>query len=269
VAPVRGWSSLVLALLLAGCGQASTEAPAGTEGTSATTGAIAGVAVDEAVRPLVAALDLDGQWQAASTEDGTFRFEDIPAGSHVLSASAKGFLPAQALVTVVAGQTVDARVQLLREPSDLPFFNTVDFEGFYQLSLGLATAVGDQLNDPLGLLECSCAFSAQPGPGLSRMVLEVFWDDSVADPAGPTKFTWQIEAVGGNATATGQGPSPIQRTLGRLDFPAEGFEFSDASEYQVRVYPDAVWPAFSQDFQAFLSLWYRGPPPDGWSVNDP
>ncbi len=257
-----------LVVLLAGCSQAPVDDSAGAP-VDATLGTVSGVVVDAAIRPLVASIEMDGQLAATSAADGTFEIVDLVTGAHLLRVNATGFLPKQVAITVAAGESTPLRIQLVVEPSDKPFVQTVPFDGFYQVSLGLVTAVADQLDDPLGLLKCRCSFTVQPGPGLSRMVLEVFWDDSVHDPTGATQFAWQIEAVGTNGTATGTGESPISRVLGRLDFPVQGFEFSDAPEYEVRIYPDATWPGVSQNFQAFLSLWYGGPPPEDWSVNNP
>lgn len=51
------------------------------------------------------------------SEDGTFRFDDLPPGSALLVAQADGFVPYAGSLSVAAGKPSDARVRLLLQAS--------------------------------------------------------------------------------------------------------------------------------------------------------
>jgi hypothetical protein len=257
----------IFCLLMAGCSQP----PAGTEGgpSEPGRGTIEGVIVDAAIRPLVGAtiavagMDL----KAATDARGAFSFASLEPGSYLLQANATGYLDGQATVLVQAGKSTRVTINLLKESRTEPYVLTKDFQGFAQLSGGILTPVIDSVAKEAGVATCSqCTFKVSPEAGLSRMVLEVSWRDSIADPTGATEYIWRVTADSHGATATGSGKSPIFRSLGILDFPAEDFDFSSSSTYTVTIYPDATWPAVSQSYKAFLSMWYRGPPPADWRI---
>ena len=258
---------MVVSILLAGCG-GQQHTPAEEQPTS-TQGSVTGIVVDQTVRPVEGVLvTLGGSLQTSTDSLGAFRFPAVDVGTYVVLASKEEFLATQGTVSVLAGKVHEMRLQLLAEARSDPYHNTVDFRGFAQASAGLLTPLLHQAIEQLGATACDCAFQVEPAAGLTNIVLEVTWEDSVSDPTGPTEFIWQVAAVDASneTTATGQGQSPIRRELGRLDFPAQSFDFSDSATYEVRVYPDATWPAVSQEYAAYVSLWYRGRPPSGWSV---
>lgn len=256
---------LVAMLLLAGC---ASKDPSETADPVADPedAIIRGVVVDAAVVPVEGAtVQLNGAQTVEVDSSGNFDFIVTP-GTHVLQAQAPGHLAAQTTVLAVAGTTQSVRFQLLAEQGTEPYPETQQFDGFAQASAGLLTPVLDQTISQLGFNACDCAFQVFPDPGLSRIVIEATWGDSVAHPAEPTEFVWQVEAQPTNATASGQGPDPIRRVLSPLDFPAQDFRFEDAPTFEARLYPDPAWPAFSQEYSLFVSLWYRGAPPTDWSI---
>ncbi|MEK6974863.1 MAG: carboxypeptidase-like regulatory domain-containing protein [Candidatus Thermoplasmatota archaeon] len=265
---------LALSALLAGCsGGASkgTDDEPGTvvdAGGGTATGFLDGVVVDPAIRPIGGAnitLEPLGL-SAVSGDDGAFRFEALAAGSYLVSAQRPGFIASQVTVSIGTGRET-VRLELQPDQPTEPFPITQQFTGNVRASTGLAGAFMDSL-DPTGTTgSCSCTFEVAADAGLSRLVLEATWTDWMADPTGPTEFVWQIKALDANGTtAQGQGPAPIRRVLGSLDFPAAGFRLAQAPGFSVSIYPDAVWPAVSQQYDAYLTLWYRGPPPEGWGI---
>lgn len=258
-------------IALAGCfgGGKDTQDPADlTVAPEAQVGLLRGVVVDDAVRPLAANVTLlPLNRTTTSGPDGSFAFTDVAPGAYLVQAALDGYLGSQVSASVLAGQASDVRVFLSKIASQEPYGLTFPFEGFVQASSGLLGAGTQTLPpNPAGAGQCQCTFQAAAEPGLSRLVLEASWTDWMGDPTGPTEFIWQVEALGANATAQGTGTSPLHVVLGSLDFPADGFRLGNATAFEVRIYPDAVWPAVSQTYDAFLTLWYNGPPPEGWSI---
>lgn len=257
----------LLAVALAGCSGAAQDAAVPEHPSTA---GLTVIVVDSVIRPLAHAnVTLSpGNATAQTDAQGTAHFSGLAAGGYLVAAEQGGFIPAKTTVTVGSTDST-VRILLVADAPTLPYATTVSFNGYVQASTGLAGAFGQQA-DPLGVTDCQCTFHAMNDqPGLSRIVLEATWQDKVADPAGPTKYVWRIQVAGGNVTAQGQAPAPIRQVLGSLDFPSQGFRLDSAPGFDVSIFPDAVWPAVSQDYQAFLSLWYRGPPPDGWAIIEP
>ncbi|RVU45740.1 hypothetical protein EA187_08215 [Lujinxingia sediminis] len=106
---LRALSAGVFALGLVACGSdAEVNDPQATEG------AIVGmVSLSDGEAPEGVLVET-GAHSATTADDGTFRFEDISAGAVLVSASLEGYRPAEAFITVIAGQ--DNAVRLVLEP---------------------------------------------------------------------------------------------------------------------------------------------------------
>src|SRR5690242_2936784 len=128
-----------LALVLAaGCSQPQAESSEGAFAgltddveVTATTGAIAGVVVDEAIRPIAnATVSLQNPSRNATTDaDGRFAFEDLPAGTYFLAASARRHEPTQVSVDVAAGDASAVRILLVASNTAEPYSTTLQFRG--------------------------------------------------------------------------------------------------------------------------------------------
>lgn len=137
---MRTWALLlVAAFVLAGC---SGPGASDKSDDVRDTGAIRGIALDEAVRPMAGvAVSLVGGATVATGDDGAFTFEGLPAGAYVLQASKAGFVGVQASVEVVAGSAEAplVRLEMRAVPSQQPFAEALSFNGF--LTFGAAVGV--------------------------------------------------------------------------------------------------------------------------------
>lgn len=134
----------MIALALAGCSDNKTPG-AVQEGTSfedveitvsATTGAILGVTVDEAIRPLEGvAVQLQGIDQPVTVQTdatGRFAFDDLEPGTYFIQAVKPGYAPAQTSAEAVAGDADPpiVRVLLARDVSQQPYVVAQQWQGF-------------------------------------------------------------------------------------------------------------------------------------------
>lgn len=164
---MRMWSlGLAGLLLLAGCA-----GPAAKKGeadpidfseldleTTATTGIIRGVVVDDAIRPLPGAtVSLRGAegLSRQTSDSGAFGFDGLEPGAYFLDVSKPGYLPVQQSVDVVAGvaEPPIAKVLLAVDASFVaPFYNQFVFDGFMECGVttpAVAGAVCSFANGPL------------------------------------------------------------------------------------------------------------------------
>src|SRR5438046_9481820 len=79
------------------------------------TGSVRGQVVDSTTKQALAGVTVQIQGTARSTvtgTDGNYSLGDVPAGSVVVRATRIGFGPQQQIVTVTAGATAEARVEM-------------------------------------------------------------------------------------------------------------------------------------------------------------
>lgn len=261
--------ALVGALLLAGC---SGDAPKGSvdnvfEGleedvaVTASTGSIAGVVVDAAIRPLAGAnvtLMSDGA-VSTSGEDGRFSFEGLEPGAYFLSASAHRHDAAQVSVDVLAGEVSTVRVLLAASTSIEPYHITIQFHGHIDNYLGYGQFVVEVVAP--GTLACQCVFTYTPEANMSTMVLEAVGEAAIPNPGTPATVPgdayWEL-LIGEALQDSAYSEFPI---LERWD---EDIRETPDESYSVRI-TGGVWPSGTMDYDVFITLWYHEPAPDGWS----
>ena len=141
------WTALaVVALAFAGCaddasGPQEEEDPFQDIEVEATdeTGIIRGVVVDPTVTPVAdVVISLQGNERTAtSNAQGAFAFGDLEPGTYFLTADKVGFNATQASVEVRAG--VDdppvLKIQLVPNPTELPYVASMQFDGFIACSV--------------------------------------------------------------------------------------------------------------------------------------
>lgn len=136
--------ALALAVaLLAGC----SDAPTAEQLLAPDEGALAGVVVDPALRPLegaVARIPAAPEVPPATTgADGTFRFQGLRAGLHIVQVEKPGYLSATVQATASAAPDAPL-VNVVLEPLDetRPYVVLETFEGFLDCGVGSAAVFG-------------------------------------------------------------------------------------------------------------------------------
>lgn len=208
---------LLAALLLAGCAKEEaplTEAVAAVVGPSAEElarmpGALQGIVHTPALEPVPnATLRIARENRTAVTDAvGHFRFDDLPAGQHLVTVEAAGFATRSVLAAARNGTVLEVEILLEPTGSMEPYAETRELAGFLSCSLRAAGASHDCASaDPnhRDIFE----FELQPEGKL--VVLELAWD-AEANPTAP-ELTLAAETVGygaqdmdlGNATGAGR-----------------------------------------------------------------
>ena len=236
------------------------------EGTSATLGAIAGVVVDEAIRPVEGAnLATTGGLNTTSDANGVFRLGNLEPGLYILNVQAPGFLPIQTSADVLADATSTLKVQMLRDLSPTPYHLTYDYEGYMQVwatigQFAVEIVADDALNDTS---MCDCSYSFTPDPNAQSILLEAFWDPAAPDPTGVAEYYWEI---GGDADSdfyeTGYCMSPC-----RVDVPLK--DFTQGETIYVRFTGPDFWVAYQQKVQMYSTVFYNEPAPESWTIDSP
>ncbi len=268
--------SLLLAATLAGCADDASEQPAGMQlGDGSTVhlddvktrdgyGAVSGVVVDEAIRPIEGAvITYSGGPEVISGPDGRFVLNDLSPGLLVLSAQADGHEASQASATIVEGEVAIVKIMLMTDRSPQPYHTTYKFDAFVDGSVGLANWGVDLFAGDI-VPTCQCAFNFSVDQAPAGFVLEAVWEDSISGkPTGPTEYYFSLISDEPFELDTTYVTNPAHWVVDGSVFPAE------ARDYTVSLYPDDVWPAYNQNYEIFVTVFYLEPPAAGWSALDP
>lgn len=255
----------VLAALLAGC-MAGGGQPAGgsplddldVEPVSATKGAVAGLVVDETIRPVPGAtVAVAGEARAETDDAGIFILTDLEPGLAIFSVAAEGFLAMQTSAEVRPGETSEVRVQLPRDTRPEPYRVTYAHEGFMQAWGGYAQYYAENVGGGSGTCDCRIYFT--PEPNATTLVYEAYWEDSVPDPAGQAEFYWVVDQPEGDGHQAGYCFSPCVERIGFDDF-------SQGVQTYARLDGADFWPGFQQSFQLFVTVWHNGEAPADWTL---
>jgi hypothetical protein len=269
-------------LLLAGCQAkappAGADVPLG-EGRAV----LAGVVVDEAIRPLAGAVVevSDAGLNATADEDGEFQLP-VPVGAHVVEVRHPRYAPLRQDVTVPETGLRGLALQLTLPASQAPYATVAKFDGFVVCSVGASVIFseecGEGVGTPVGRFgkqdnnRIRYDFQAE-SPSLKTLVVEQAWEPT--SEAGKEMLVllntaWTCEpACGGDAVGDGsmQGPSPLLLRVDEaglaphLEDPATVFTTytlarNDATQANVLL---------NQPFQLFVTQFYREAAPEGWS----
>jgi hypothetical protein len=290
VPPVSGSSRaaglllLVVAASLAGCtgdedgapGTDSVQLGDGTtlqladadDATTTSTGAISGVVVDDAVRPLAdVSLRVLGLTQRNLTSDaqGLFLVGELEPGLYTVHANRTGFMPVQTTAEVRAGEVAKVRVQMPSDTSPQPRHVTLQYDGFIQAGNGLANQAWELfVNGTAGVPanSCDCQFYFQTEQEASTFIIEVTWEQSVANPTGDNSGYWAVwddgEADGGYLDESCANPCYGVASV-------DGFALPETRNFHTDIWLDASWVQVNQRFTQYVTIFYNGDAPEGWS----
>ena len=255
----------VLVLLLAGCaGGSGTDSADGLDQVVAQPGTIAGVVVDQAIRPLAGVLvEVAGtEIRAQSGDDGGFVLEGVAAGVHLVKASHGLYDTQQQTVEVLEGQAgASVRFQLTRVILATPYMQVLKFDGFLVCSVGFwlyaSEECGEGVGVPCEVPSVGCQRVGGQGNNFAQwdfyldggfartLVVEMTWE-----PTSDTLREFQLNlgndwtcdpTCNGNALNVTGGPSPLYATV---DFPQnltlkDGTPITMDSETRFSTF---VWP---------------------------
>jgi hypothetical protein len=260
-------------ILLAGCSggdprsardaatDAVLEVPEPTVDAGSGSGAMAGVVVDEAIRPVPGAdVRAEGHFNVTTDTGGRFVVEGLEPGNYLVHVTADGFLPMQTGVEVTAGDATTVRLLLTRDLSPRPYNFTYHFTGYTKLWLG-QKAIEDKAP---GTTECTCTFEMIPDGIVKTWVLDADGTYTLENPnpnqnVVPAKGTlaWYLTSTEGKGRS-GQGNFPVWMH-------AKGDLFDNSTgTYTVRLH-GANWPAGEIHYELYVTAFYVQAPPDDWS----
>ena len=278
---------LLIAIAFAGCAEDGGPATDGPEETAVDeelqatdeTGVIRGVVVDETVTPVVGAKVLvkGVELEETTNDDGSFGFSDLEPGTYFLEISKIGFDAVQTSAEVVAG--VDrpdiVRVQMVKNPGELPFVQTSQFSANLLCGLSVdATAFGCTVLRPTEpyIPEVNAEvkdFEILP----DWLQVEMFWAST--QPLGEGLVLniarcCDNSNIGGNGTQ--QGVSPLTAWVVKSEM--EALEILE-SGVEIRVFPAGVdgtavigfgfGAVVDQQVEWFTNEFYNFSPDEGWT----
>lgn len=240
---------------------AAAEGERAVEEYQVTTGHIAGTVADAGGLGIGGAtVDLVGMQGGATTDaQGRFTFVDLAPGVYTLEAKAPGFVPTQASVDVKAGDFARPVLQLAPE-APAAYHEVFHFEGYSDVGL---LGVG---------VTCSCSFEGDLSEGLDSAILEA----RLGAPNNPVpqadSFSWSLGSWNETGEDTvyaddsgdydNQAASPMVVLLDADDFAPQ------AVHYVLDIEPQAPLGHLQQPFDGYLSVFYNGPAPEGYSAYD-
>lgn len=258
---------LVLTALLAGCTDGGKDEGGlvlgdGTKVTldpkSSTKGALAGVVVDEAIRPIVGATVTLTNFNRNVTTDakGVFTITDLEPGTYFVAVEAKGFLGSQASADVEAGKSAFVKMQLLRDSSPIPFHVSYKHDGFMQAWGGIGQYFVESVR---ATGTCDCRLYFQPEGNASTFVYEAFWKPTTPDPADLGEFYWILDEVGsGGINEAGYCYSPCN-----VQVSGQGYA---GKEMMARLDGPDLWVAVQQPVRLIVTAFFNADAPKDWSI---
>lgn len=207
-----------------------------------------------------AIVDLVGlQEDLAADDKGRFAFLDLAPGLYMVSAEAPGFLAASTSVEVQAGQF--ARPDLvLAAAAPAPYYTMFHFEAYQQASL-FGFSAG-----------CMCDFEGDmDAEGLTQVVLEAQLGDASNPVTRADGFRWFLESwneTDGAAYAQDSASSYDNEDAAPLHVILEAEDFAPgAVRWLLNIEPtSSLQVTAEQVFDGFLTFFYNGPAPDGYSA---
>jgi hypothetical protein len=272
-------SGLAALLFLAGCSAPSS--PAAQPPDPLTTGALHGVVVDDAIRPVAGALVsvTPGPRNATTGTDGTFLLTGLAPGSYAVKVHKGGLVDGQAQADVHASALDPplVKIQLARDDTFLrPYYEAYVFDGFIDLSGGIGT--GKASGGYIGASQHAAyqyTLTAYPQWAQDEMV----WTSTQPVSQWLNHNFYYPDASQGdlNQDQRAAGPSPLLNAMNASVARqyVEGLAHKPADPLLLRgrvftVATDEMGPALTveQAFTVYTHLFYGYQPPPGWRFTD-
>lgn len=292
---------LLLALTLAGCAGVPSDHDTPRVAIPPGTGALRGVVVDDAVRPVADATVrlVQANLTATTGDDGQFTFNGLEPGSYLIEATQPFFDRVQTQAEVLEGQESVVKLQLTRLIFATPYSSLQAFDGFLACSVGFFVYASEECGEGVGV-PCEVPVvgcqrvggqgnnAAQwdfwlDGGFVRTLVIDMTWESSspTFDDAYlvlATDWTCDPFCIGNELNiTTGGTPLYLTDTITNGTTTANTGEVfvTDQTRFSTFVWPD--WGhgdptnadvAYNQKFQVFATAFYHLPAPSGWSFLD-
>jgi len=304
---MRAVVAAALVILLSGCASSGSTPSQQDTGqfkdlkvsVSATTGAIRGIVVDQAIKPIpkvTVSIVVAGVNRTATTDDqGRFSFSDLPPGTYFLVARDLLYKTVQQSVEVKAGvEPPITKVLMEAVFSAKPYHEQTKYKGIitcgYQAPVITATCIVDyttivcaggcvpQAHDQINHLEGDQrGFNTQVGPGWQTIVTELVFQSNgqgTTDRMGVLMSYYNRTAADWFGTAEGLSPIVLRLETGVAGPSQQGSPVLIPAEGR----PDLLILAsikdsegqetgvgINREFEVFQTNFYNAKPQDGWS----
>lgn len=282
-------AALLVMVALAGCTAGETAGPAdvsgpGDDNVSDDTGLLRGLVVDDAFKPLAAAIvgipKLDVETTTA--QDGAFELAGLAPGSYTLAAQKLGYESAAKRVDVVAGEVIDVNIELTPIAIVDPFVDVQTWTGYAECQIGtpavLANCVPIQniinqynLPNPTNTNQIGWFFVLEPRNETVGGLYEMIWEKSTGYTAEELSLNIEPENTGlGGGYESGSGPSILRVEVDDNE-PYTSVDPNDEEndEVQVRVFAAGTNPptvVVDQRFEVWSSVFYYAHPGDAYTA---
>lgn len=226
-------------------------------------GAIVGVVVNEAIRPIAFAnITIAGtETRTMADAAGGFAFADLTPGTYFLTASAPGYYDAQTSTDVVAGEAATVRISLLADLRARPYHETLHFNGFFEAGAGFATFAISTVFQELNQTICTCQWNVLVPADTWGFTYEATWVSNLPCTGTEDDLYYQVYENGASTIhiASGFLPNPIHVVLNRTEMWPDFFDFNFSLN------EGFTCLRYQQPFDLYVTVWHNGEPPEGWS----
>jgi hypothetical protein len=210
--------------------------------------------VDQTIKPVAGAIvDLPGPQAAVTTDaDGNFAFDELVAGAYFIVADAPGYDRLGDTVQVEAGKTTQLKVILTRTPVEDPYHFTQPFDGYADVALDPYTTQFTRA--------CSqCDFRFTLDKPATSLVLEAYRESRPETSAGSDQFEVRLLNGDGSTIFDAWMDDPFVLEL-------NGTRLFGQTQFALEIVPLGWYaPEVDVAFEVFVTSFYNGPAPPGWS----
>ena len=117
-------------------------------------------------------------------------------------------------------------------------------------------------DEETGVFSCTCRFNFTADQAVTSFIFETKWEPTVDDPAAPQDAYWTIygpDAKGDTTYTSGNCYDPCWGQANGTDYGP------NARDFYAYVWLDSSWVVVQQQFTVYITLFYNGMPPEGWS----